>query len=159
MSDSTPIAISSQFVEVEFEDGAEASAWEASVNKALGLVKDDLQRLAGRPFPQRSLTSGTHRMVMPVSGQARVYAISDKATFGSTGANYYQMQVTRNGVAPLLLDYDTRQTEIIAYRGGMYLGELTVSAGDMIAILLLAAGAPTPLTLSNFGLQIDLKEI
>ena len=158
MSDNTPIAITSQFVEVEFEDGAEASAWEDSVNKALGLVKDDLQRLAGRPFPLAPVTSGNYRMVMPVAGQARVYAISDTATSGSTPGNYHVLSATRNGVAPLTLRYDTRQTEIIAYRGGMYLGELTVSAGDMVAVAIATTGAPTALTLANFGLQIDLKE-
>lgn len=157
MSDD-PVAITSQFVEVEFEPDAEPSTWEDSVNKALGLVKDDLQRLAGRPFPVPTVTSGSYRVVMPLSGQARVYAVSDIITSGSTGANYHSLSATRNGVAPLTLRYDTRRTEVIAYRGGMYLGELTVSTGDMVAVAIATTGAPTPLTLANFGLLIDVTE-
>lgn len=154
----TPIAITSQFVEVEFEADAGAAAWEASVNKALGLVKDDLQRLAGRPMPALPVVSGSYRAVMPATGKARVYTISDTPSTGSSGANYIVLSATRNGTTPLSLRYDTRQTEIVAYRGGMYLGELTVSAGDVVAVAISTTGAPTALTLDNFSLLIDLKE-
>lgn len=98
-------------------------------------------------------------MVMPGSGQARVYAISDTATSGSDGANYLVLSATRNGATPLTLTYDTRRTEVVAYLGGMYLGEITVSTGDVVAVAIAVTGAPTPvLTTANFSLLISLKE-
>lgn len=154
----TPIGVSSQFAEVEFDPIADSAAWERSVNNALGLVKDDIQLLAARRFPVVPITSGTYRLVIPANGQAQVYAISDTATSGSTGGNYLVLSATRNGTTPLQLTYDTRRTEVFAYLGGMYLGELTVSTGDVITVAIAVTGAPTPiLTTANFSMLVFLK--
>lgn len=158
MPGNTPIAITSQFAQAEFDPAGTPQDWSESVNQALGLITDDLQRLAGRQPPGFPITSGTYRAVMPANGQARVYAISDTASSGSTGGNYLVLSAKRNGTTPLTLTYDTRRTEIYAYLGGMYLGELTVSTGDVVTVAIAITGAPTALTTANFSLQILLKE-
>jgi hypothetical protein len=158
-SGKSPIAISSQFAQAVLSPDSSPDEWQDSINAALGLITDDIQRIAGRTLPAAPIVSGTHRAVMPASGQARVYAISDTATSGSTGGNYLALSATRNGTTPLTLTYDTRRTEVIAYRGGMYLGELTVSTGDVVTVAIAVTGAPTPvLTTANFSMLIFLKE-
>lgn len=155
----SPIAIGSQFAEVEFAADGKPEDMADEVNRVFGLVTDDLQRLAGRQPGLAPIGSGTYRACIPVSGQARLYAVSDTATSGSTGAAYHVLAATRNGTVPLTLTYDTRRTEIPAYLGGCYLGELTVSVGDIVTVRVTVTGAPAPtLTSANFSLLIYLKE-
>ena len=159
MSGNTPIAITSQFVQAEFDPASTPTEWAASVNEALELIVDDLQRLAGRTESSLPVASGTYRMVMPANGQARVYAICDTATSGSDAFNYVALQLSRNGTLPLTLTYDSRRTEVFAYMGGIYLGEMPVSTGDVVAVAININGAPSPvLTTDNFSLLVFLKE-
>lgn len=160
MSARKGVGITSQYPAIEFIEGAPPQDWAKAVTDSLELVRDDIQRLAGLAEPTTNLvlTSGTYRAVMTVAGVARIMAISDTATAGSTGAAYHTLSATRNGTTPLTLRYDTRRTEVYAYRGGVYIGELTVSAGDVIAVAVAVTGAPAPtLTTANFLLSITLK--
>ncbi len=155
----SPIAITSQFAEVEFAADDKPEIMADEVNRVIGLLTDDLQRIAGRPQALAPIVSGTARLCMPMSGQARLYAVSDTATSGSTGAAYHVLAATRNGTVPLTLTYDTRRVEIPAYLGGCYLGELKVSVGDIVTVRVTVTGAPAPtLTAANFSLLIYLKE-
>lgn len=160
MSGRNGVGITSQYPAIEFIEGAPPQDWAKAVNESLELVRDDVQRLAGLAAPNNAsvVVSGSYRAVMNVAGVARIMAVSDTATAGSTGAAYHTLSATRNGTTPLTLRYDTRRTEVYAYRGGVYIGELTVSAGDVIAVAVAVTGAPVPtLTVANFMLSIALK--
>lgn len=153
-----PIAVSSQFATVKLTDEGDPSTWSDEINRVVGLICDDVQRLAQRPMESVTMTSGSYRAVAETAGIARVWAISDTATAGSTGVDYHTLAITRNGVAPVTTTYDTRRTEIPRYLGGVYLGEITVSQGDVLAVSVTVGGAPAPtLTTANFSLLYTLR--
>lgn len=130
-------------------------------NAVIKMVSNDIQRLATSMgvVDTQFYSSGTHRHAVPTSGIARIWAISDTESV-SDGSNYYILTILRNGVAPLSFSYDTRDNEVKAYLGGQYLGELTVSQGDIIEVSIATTGAPSPtLSTGNFSLLYSLREV
>jgi hypothetical protein len=161
MSGPNPVGISSQDAKVAFTDDTSLPDAAEDINRALGLVRDDLQRLAGQNQPGKPYYagSGNFRWMSPVSGQVRVWAVSDTATAGSTGAAYHTLTLYRNGAAANTQTYDTRRAEVPKYLGGAYLGEATASVGDVLYLNLAVTGAPAPtLTTANFTLLCQVRE-
>lgn len=161
MTSGREVATSSQDSRVEFDPEATPEDMANKINDALILVRDDIQRLASA-FGNGAiivLSSGNYRLPATASGQARVWAISDTATTGSTGANYHTLTLTRNGLAVGTMTYDTRRTEIPSYLDGCYLGETTVGERDVLAVAVAVTGAPAPaLSTDNFCLFCVITE-
>jgi hypothetical protein len=158
MTSARKVATSSQDARVEFSDDATPQDMAASVNDALILVRDDIQRIADLASNKTVyFGSGNHKAVSLGNGVVEVYAVSDTATTGSTGANYHTLTLYRNGVAANTQTYRTDRTEIVSYKGGNYLGQSTVSEGDLLSINLATTGAPTALTTANLSLRCQLR--
>lgn len=161
MSAPDPVGISSQDARVEFAEEDTPQDMATSINEALVLIRDDIQRLTG--LVQREVTmrfgSGNHRCPSPGAGVVQVWAVSDTATTGSGAGDYHTLSLYRNGGAANTQTYDTRRVEVPSYRGGAYLGEATVAPGDVLALNLAVTGAPAPtLTTANFSLVCILRE-
>jgi len=155
-----PVSTSSQDARIETSADDTVEDLGGKVYDALVLVRDDIQRLAGQVTKSvtANLGSGNHRLTATLPGIARVFAISDTATAGSTGANYHTLSLLRNGLAPITLTYDTRRVEVPKYLGGCYLGEIPVTSGDILALNLVVTGAPAPtLTTANFCLLCTVR--
>ena len=155
-----PVAVSSQGVTVVFAADEKPEGMADQINDALGALKEDIQRLAGQTSKgvTTPASSGTYRLVAQASGIMRAYAVSDTATAGSTGAAYHIFNLQRNGVSVGIMNFDTRRAEMPAYLGGAYLGEVTVSASDVISIAIAVTGAPVPtLTTANLCLSCTLR--
>lgn len=154
------VAISSQDARVTAENMGDPESAAREVNTALVLIRDDIQRLSGEGgTTKRVLTSGNYRMVCPVAGIMDLWALSDTATAGSTGVNYHTLGSTVNGFAQVTQTYDTRRQEIPSFKGGCYLGRLSVGYGDVVVVTLIVTGAPAPtLTTANFSLLAQLTE-
>lgn len=159
MTSARKVATSSQDARVEFDDGATPEDMANSINDALILVRDDIQRLADLSAGKTVyFGSGNHKAVSPGNGVVDVWAVSDTATTGSTGANYHTLTLYRNGAAANTQTYRTDRTEIVSYKGGNYLGQATVAEGDLLTINLATTGAPTALTTANLSLRCQLRE-
>lgn len=160
MSVPDPVGISSQDARVEFEAEATPEDMAGVINNALILIRDDIQRLAALVQNQGTVyfSSGNHKCPAIGNGVVQVWAVSDTATTGSTGANYHTLRLYRNGAAANGQTYDTRRTEVPSYKGGAYLGETSVAEGDILALNLATTGAPTALTTANFSLRCKLRE-
>lgn len=160
MSGPDPVGISAQDARVQFGPEASPDEMARQTNDALSLIRDDLQRLAQQVQAGATvwLGSGNYRLVATADGIADVWAVSDTATTGSTGANYHTLSLYRNGAAANTVTYRTDRTEVIAYQGGNYLGQATVGIGDVLALNLATTGAPTALTTDNFCLLCQLRE-
>ena len=155
MSAPNPVGISSQDARVELDADATPEDIAKEVNDALTLMRDDIQRLAGTVTKSVTYHMSTIGVRLPVTatGIARVWAISDTATASSDGSNYHVLTLTRNGITVGSMTYDTRNTEIPAYQGGCYLGEVSVGERDVIAVSIAVTGSPSPaLSSDNFCL-------
>lgn len=153
------VAITSQDARVEADKLDTPEHIAEQVNAALQLVRDDLTRLSGDGSVKTVLTSGCFRLVSTATGRMDVWAISDTATAGSTGAAYHTLSIKVNGLTPLAQTYDTRRQEIPAYRSGVFLGQITVGYGDVVSVTIVVTGAPAPtLTTANFCVLATLKE-
>jgi len=160
MSAPDPVGVSSQDARVEFEAGAKPEDMARGINAALLLIRDDILRLAQQVLGPATTThgSGNHRWTASGAGIADVWAVSDTASTGSSGANYHTLSLFRNGAAANTVTYDTRRTEVDSYKGGNYLGQTTVSVGDMLVVNIATTGVPTALTTANFSLVCKLRE-
>lgn len=153
------VAISSQDARVSAENMDTPEGIASEVNAALQLVRDDVQRLSGQGVTGKTIvTSGTYKLVCPASGRLDVWAVSDTATAGSTGVDYHVLSVRVNGLAPITQTYDTRRQEVPAYRGGVFLGQITVGYGDVVSVTIVVTGAPAPtLTTANISVLGALR--
>lgn len=160
MTSGREVATASQDARVTFKEGDAPEDMATSVNEALLLIRDDIQRLAGilAGGVTLSVTSGSYRLVAPANGIADVWAVSDTATTGSTGANYHSLSLYRNGAAANATVYRTDNTEVYAYLGGVYLGQSTVGEGDVLTVNIATTGAPSSLTTTNLSLRCKLRE-
>lgn len=161
MSGPDPVGISSQDARVQWDAEATPDSMGDDVNNALVLIRDDIQRLATLVQGSNTIwfSSGNHKAPAIGKGVVQVWAVSDTATSGSTGAAYHTLTLYRNGAAANTQTYDTRRTEVPAYRGGAYLGESSVGTGDILSLNLAVTGAPAPtLTTANFSLLCKLRE-
>lgn len=161
MSEIDRSSVSSQDAKVHFDPTASPEDWEQSVNDALGLIRDDVQRQNSASSVRKTtaISCSGYRATMPSSGVANVWAVSDTASAGSTGAAYHTLTLRRNGSAIGTLTYDTRRIEIPAYRGGAYIGKTKVAASDVLSVGVSVTGAPAPtLSTANFVLFCTLTE-
>lgn len=155
-----PVGISSQDARIEFAEDDTPEDLARKVNDALVLVRDDIQRLAGLVTKSVTDTISTNGLQIPMTmaGTASLWAISNTATAGSTGAAYHTLTLTRNGIVVGTQTYDTRRAEILAYKGGNYVGQVQVGVGDILAATLAVTGAPAPtLTTANFCLLCTVR--
>jgi hypothetical protein len=160
MSGLNLVGISSQNAKVEWDKNVSPNEMAEKINAALLLIKSDIQRLAGSNASKNDYgDSGSHRCCVNSAGVADVWAISDTATSGSSAGNKYVLSVQRNGSSGSPVTYDSSVNELFAYRGGMYLGQVTVGPGDVLSILVTKTGTPTPstLTTSNFIIRYKLR--
>jgi hypothetical protein len=148
MSGLNLVGISSQNAKVEWDKNVSPNEMAEKINAALLLIKSDIQRLAGSNASKNDYgDSGSHRCCVNSAGVADVWAISDTATSGSSAGNKYVLSVQRNGSSGSPVTYDSSVNELFAYRGGLYLGQVTVGPGDVLSILVTKTGTPTPTTL------------
>lgn len=154
------VATSSQDARVTFREDDTPDDMAINVNEALLLIRDDIQRLAGilAGGVTLSVTSGSYLLVAPANGIADVWAVSDTATTGSTGASYHALSLYRNGAAANTTVYRTDNTEVYACLGGVYLGQATVGEGDVLTVNVATTGAPSSLTTANLSLRCKLRE-
>ena len=150
-----PVGIKSQNARVDIKEGDKPEVITSKVNDALALIRDDIQRLAGLTQKNSTIIMSGSGSKLPVTtaGVARVFAISDTATASSDGSNYHVLTLLRNGVTPVTMTYDTRNTEIPAYLGGCYIGEVAVGVKDVLSVSVAVTGSPSPsLSTDNFCL-------
>lgn len=150
---------SSQDAVIRYEDGDTVESLAEKVNEALTLVADDAQRITSRQDRLRTasteIPAGTYRTTIPIAGTATAWALSDTATAGSDNANYYTLSLYRNGSAANTVTNQTRYKELPAYLGGVALGTVAVSQGDVLAINLATTGAPaTAITTANLLIKV-----
>lgn len=120
-------------------------------------VKSDLQLLAASSAQRVAVRyGGGDRILVGVAGMAQVWAVSDTATAGSTGVAYHVVTLLRNGQSETGRQEDTRNGEIAQY-SQLFLGQLTVSPGDVLRVNVAVTGAPVPtLSVANFSLRCDI---
>lgn len=102
--------------------------------------------------------SGADRLLIPVSGRARIFACSNTTTV-STGIAYHTIKILRSGVSDGTLSSGivTSNAELTAYVQ-VCLGEVNVSNGTMLELSVVATGAPAPtLTTANFTIRADVS--
>lgn len=154
------VATSSQDARVSFGKDDKPEDMATNTNEALLLIRDDIQRLASvlSGGVTKVVTSGNHKLPSPGNGIADVWAVSDTATTGSTGAAYHTLSLYRNGALANTITYRTDRTEVAAYQGGNYLGQATVGEGDLLSVNIATVGAPTALTTANLSIRCRLRE-
>lgn len=123
-------------------------------------VKADLVALANQANTAAKVMqfSGADRLLIPVSGRARVFACSNTATV-STGIAYHTIKILRSGVSDgtLAAGLVTSNAELAAYQQ-VCLGEVNVSNGTMLELSVVATGGPAPtLTTANFTIRVDVS--
>lgn len=95
-------------------------------------------------------------VVVPQAGQCRVYGTSLVAV-AQSGVNYYSITGSRQGQAGATV-LGSNVDAIAAYTE-YFLGEFTVSQGDVIAPIFTATGAPSPtLNTTNFVIRCEVTE-
>ena len=124
------------------------------------MVKADLMALAQQVNATSTLLrfSGADRLLLPVSGRARVFACSNTTTV-STGIAYHTIKILRSGLSDGTMSAGviTSNAEITAYTE-FTLGEVNCSRGTMLELSVVATGAPAPtLTTANFTIRVDVS--
>lgn len=160
MSGSDPVGVNSQDARIEWSEDDQLEDVAKKANAALLLIRDDIQRLSALVTKNvtRAYSSGGFRLPSPSGGIADIWAVSDTASAGSTGANYHVLALRRNGVAVGTMTYDTRRVEVSAFGGGCYLGQVAVSEGDLLSVSVTVTGAPAPtLSTANFCLRCQIR--
>lgn len=122
-------------------------------------VKADLVSLANAANAASAIKqfSGADRLLLPISGRARIFACSNTTTV-STGIAYHTIKILRSGTSDGTMPNGvvTSNAEITAYTQ-FCLGELNVSNGTMIELSVVATGGPAPtLTTANFTIRADV---
>jgi hypothetical protein len=161
-----PVSVSCQDSWQSLDDGIEQGELNKRISSNLTLIRDDIQRSVGslNSNPPRIFTSGNHQLVVPVTGIADVWAISDTTTAGSVaGVTTTRIGLSRNGLALTsgnLYQFTTAAgDEFASHGGGRYLNRLAVAVGDVLTLTVATTGAPAPtLTTANLMLRITLQD-
>lgn len=160
MSAPDPVAVSSNDARIDWKEDVTPDQMGRDVNDALLLIRNDIQRIAGYALTKNvTYDSGSYRVAVNGVGVANVWAVFDTATASSDGSNYHVVTLLRNGIAANSLTYDTRNAEIFSYQGGVYLGEVNVTIGDILSVDISVTGSPSPsLTTANTIIRYRLRE-
>jgi hypothetical protein len=119
-------------------------------------VKSDLQHLALSTPSSLVRLSGADRFDCPVSGNARVYCVSDTSTVGDGAGANHVVSVLKSGGSPGTPISTAGGTQIKQYTE-LFLGQFPVTVGNLLKLNVAVTGGPTPtLSTANFSLRCDI---
>jgi len=157
----TPVSPLSQSATLNIPDDSDLKTTIEKLNGYLELLRSDIQQLAGQ-FTSKNTTylSGSGGSLLCTA--TGIGSLTAHASTGqvSTVSDYSTIRLLRNGVNANNVVNDSRETPIPAFLGGISLGVIAVTIGDVLSLSIVTTGSPTPtLTASNFSLLLTLREV
>lgn len=127
-----------------------------SLQEIINGIRQDLMTLAWTLQKQGTTLyfSALGKVACPTAGVLSLYATCDTA-FAISGVNYWTFQGTRSGAAESAIVVTSSTVAITAYQE-FFLGQFTVSKGNVMSLTLTATGAPAALSLLNLAVRCEL---